>query len=134
MTRRAPALYRAATFGASLVSSLMLGCAEEDTAPARKLAPAADSAATQTGGVAPTLDGATSRRSIGPLSTAYYELSPAQGSPPNGELRAGTLVDLEEEAGSYSRVRWDAKTIWVATDALQAVPTKPRDVHKIPTH
>jgi hypothetical protein len=133
MTRRAPALSRAAILSASLLSPLIMGCAESETAPARKLAPEAGPAATQTGGVAPTMNGASSRRTIG-LLTAYYSTSPAQGRPPDGELPPGTSVDLEEQAGSYARVRWNGKSVWVATDSLNAEPARPREIHKIPTH
>ena len=77
---------------------------------------------------------ADAQRAIGPLGTPYYESSPAQGRPPEGQLSPGTVVELLETAGSYSLVKWDAKRAWVATDALREVEPQPRKVHKIPMH
>lgn len=75
-----------------------------------------------------------SYRTIGLAGTAYYESSPAQGRPPDGELPAGTTVKLLEESGSYSLVTWEGRRAWVAVDALRSRDPQPRKVHKIPMH
>lgn len=53
----------------------------------------------------------------------YYLTGPQQGRPPDGRLKAGTKVSLLETAGSYARITAeDETTVWVATDALKAMP------------
>jgi len=116
-----------------LVVLAAVGCSDSDppeppTAAGQRPAAAAPEEA------GPGDHAANMRRISGLSGTAYYETSPAQGRPPDGELSDGTVVELVEEAGSYSRVKWELKEAWVASDALQEIDGKSRPVHKIPTH
>jgi hypothetical protein len=106
------------SFGISIaaLSTLLLpvlcGCAREANPPGAEIPAATDDAA----GRQP----AETRYRIGTSFANYYESSPAQGRPPDGEIPPGTIVELVEKGGSYARVRWDGKTAWVAMDALVA--------------
>lgn len=124
----------AAAAGALPFLFLILGCAGEDPILPKSAAGFDSAAASQSDLPRDTLDGTSSLRKIGPLSTPYYESSPAQGRPPDGELKAGTIVRLEEQAGSYSRAAWRSKSIWLPTDALQPLPPERQDLRKIPMH
>ncbi|MEX2120736.1 MAG: hypothetical protein WD847_14185 [Pirellulales bacterium] len=52
--------------------------------------------------------------------TAYYTDGPQQGRPPDGQLEAGTKVELIRESGSYSLVRTEEGVeAYVAADSLK---------------
>jgi hypothetical protein len=52
--------------------------------------------------------------------TDYYTTGPQQGRPPDGQLPAGTKVNVVREAGSYTLVRTEAGVeAYVASDALK---------------
>lgn len=54
----------------------------------------------------------------------FYLTSPAQVSPPDGRLSTGQRVILLEHAGGFSRIRdAEAREMWIASDALRALPT-----------
>ena len=107
-------------FGSHLPAALMLfslvvsGCAREANPPGAEVPTATD----DTPGDAEAPE-ATKYR-IGDSFATYYTSSPAQGRPPDGEIPPGTIVEVVERAGSYSRVQWDGKTVWVASDAIEA--------------
>jgi hypothetical protein len=125
----------AAAGGAFAILIGMPGCAEDVPMAPRSLpknVPAAVSQPEEEPAV--TMDGSSTRRTIGPRPAAYYTTSPAQGRPPDGELPPGTAVNLAENAGSYARVTWNGQSVWVATEALEEPPAEPRPMHKIPTH
>ena len=123
----------AAVTPALLLLMLAAGCSETPTSDSSRPPGARDVPATR---AAPASEpvAADSKRAIGPLGTPYYESSPAQGRPPDGELPPGTVVELLETAGSYSLVKWNTQRAWVATDSLKAIEPQPRKVHKIPMH
>lgn len=107
--------------GALLCGVLLSGCRGDGASSNGAAAPAADTATDDS-----SRDGTTSPEEgpqwkTGRSFTVYYESSPAQGRPPDGEIPPGTIVKLIEEAGSYSWVEWDGKSVWVAADALQQV-------------
>lgn len=52
--------------------------------------------------------------------TAYYVGGPQQSRPPEGTLPEGTLVNIIQEAGSYTLIASDSHvTAYVATSAIQ---------------
>ena len=54
--------------------------------------------------------------------TEYYLGDPQQARPPEGTMKAGTKVEVLEEAGSYCRVKSeDGVVSFVVTDSLKAV-------------
>ena len=54
--------------------------------------------------------------------TEYYLSGPQQARPPEGKLKAGTKVEVLEEAGSYCRVKSEDDVVgFVVTDSLKAV-------------
>lgn len=131
-------IFRARTTAAASVAFTLLlwmpGCAE-DVPTAPRFAPGEGSAAaSQPESSSIALDGSASRRIVSPVSAAYYASSPAQGRPPDGELPAGTAVEIIENSGSYSLVAWNSQRVWVANDALKTVSAESRAMHKIPTH
>ncbi len=53
------------------------------------------------------------------VGTPYHVSGPAQATPPEGVLRAGTRVRLLEQAGSHARIETeDGIRGYVASDAL----------------
>lgn len=99
---------------ATALSLTLPGCAREANPPGAEIPSATDEAAGD------AQKPAALRYKIGTSFASYYESSPAQGRPPDGEIPPGTVVEFVEEGGSYARVRWDGKTAWVAMDALEA--------------
>jgi len=127
----------AAAVPALLLLTLAAGCSETPAPDASRPPGARDVDSKRSATGAAPVSGsvaADSKRAIGPLRTPYYESSPAQGRPPDGELPPGTVVELLETAGSYSLVKWNTQRAWVATDSLKAIEPQPRKVHKIPMH
>lgn len=54
--------------------------------------------------------------------THYYMSGPQQARPPEGMFKAGTKVELIQDAGSYSLVRsQDGIEAYVSTDALKVL-------------
>ena len=99
-----------------LLAGIICGCAREANPPGAEISNVAEEA----GGEAEKKPEAVTKYKIRDSFASYYESSPAQGRPPDGEIPPGTSVELIERGGSYSLVKWDGKTGWVATDALHA--------------
>ena len=58
------------------------------------------------------------------VDTEYYTDGPQQARPPDGIMKAGTKVNVVEEAGSYCRVKSeDGVEGHVATGSLKAIET-----------
>jgi uncharacterized protein YgiM (DUF1202 family) len=52
----------------------------------------------------------------------YYTSGPQQGRPPDGKFKAGTKVNVIQEAGSYTQVRSeDGIEAFVASDAIKEI-------------
>jgi hypothetical protein len=56
------------------------------------------------------------------IDTEYYTDGPQQARPPDGKLKAGTKVNLVQDAGSYCRVKSeDEIEAYVAAGSVKAV-------------
>lgn len=71
---------------------------------------------------------------VGSLGATYYKSSPAQGRPPDGQIAAGTQVEILEDGGVYIRVGWGLESGWIARDDLIRVEQTERQIHYIETH
>lgn len=70
----------------------------------------------------PAVDNAEhSATSVISYDTMYYRIGPQQAMPPDGQFKAGTRVEIIQEAGSYTLVRAeDGREGYVSTDAIKA--------------
>jgi hypothetical protein len=119
----------------SAVGAVCAGCGQAVEEPLSTRPPATAGSALGDAEVADaTVLGTSGGWQIGPVAAVYYATSPAQGRPPDGEIPAGTPVELREAAGSYSLVAWGEEAVWVASDALVEVKPAQRKIHKIETH
>ena len=56
------------------------------------------------------------------IDTEYYADGPQQARPPDGTMKAGTKVNVIEDAGSYCRVKSeDGIEVYVVADSVKAV-------------
>ena len=59
------------------------------------------------------------------IDTEYYADGPQQARPPDGTMKAGTKVNVVQEAGSYCRVKSeDGVEVYVAADSVKGVGGK----------
>ncbi len=103
-----------------LTTALFIGCSSEATTSPQ---PRQKTAAQQTEQASTTSvkTDQTFTHTI-TIDTEYYLGGPQQARPPEGTMKAGTKVEVVEEAGSYCRVKSEDGVVgFVAADSLKAV-------------
>jgi uncharacterized protein YgiM (DUF1202 family) len=108
MTRRI-----AACVGLALAYGLV-GCSAKSSPAPNQTTEAATQAANEKPG--------ESYRHVIAAEVEYYTSGPQQGRPPDGKFKAGTKVNVIQEAGSYTQVRSeDGIEAFVASDAIKKI-------------